>query len=111
MSLEGSKSAQRTLKRGEVYIHIPTGVRVVVLSDDRFNAATHTGCVLVAPLARKAGPASVACGEQDPVGGYVNIAEVGQASVGSLADCACMLSGRTMEHLNRALVTIFDLPY
>lgn len=111
MSSEGSKSEQRELKRGEIYMYTPTGVRVVVLSDDRFNAATHTGRVLVAPFGRRPGPASVPCGDQDPVGGFVNVAELGQATVGSLADCACMLSGRTMERLNRALVTLFDLPY
>ncbi|WP_030157420.1 hypothetical protein [Glycomyces sp. NRRL B-16210] len=99
------------LKRGEVYMHTPTGKRVVVLSDDRFNADSHTGRVLVAPLGRQPGPASVPCGEQDPVSGFVHIAELGQATVGSLADCACTLSGRTMEHLNRALVSLFDLPY
>jgi mRNA-degrading endonuclease toxin of MazEF toxin-antitoxin module len=111
VSPEVSKSEQRLLKRGEVYMHTPTGKRVVVLSDDRFNAATHTGKVLVAPLGRRPGPTSVPCGDQDPVGGFVQIAELGQATVGSLADCACMLSGRTMEHLNRAIVTLFDLPY
>ncbi|MFC3491148.1 hypothetical protein [Glycomyces rhizosphaerae] len=104
-------SEQRPLKRGEVYMHTPTGKRVVVLSDDRFNTDTHTGRVLVAPLGRRPAPVSVACGEQDPVGGFVHIAELGQATVGSLADCACTLSGRTMDHLNRALVALFDLPY
>ncbi|THV24254.1 type II toxin-antitoxin system PemK/MazF family toxin [Glycomyces paridis] len=99
------------LKRGEVYMHTTTGQRVVVLSDDRFNADTHTGRVLVAPLGRKPGPVSVPCGDQDPVAGYVQVAELGQATVGSLADCACTLSGRTMERLNRALVSLFDLPY
>lgn len=104
-------SEQRPLKRGEVYLHTPTGKRVVVLTDDRYNADTHTGRVLVAPLGRRPAPVSVPCGEQDPVGGFVQIAELSQATVGSLADCACTLSGRTMDHLNRALVTLFDLPY
>jgi mRNA-degrading endonuclease toxin of MazEF toxin-antitoxin module len=104
-------SEQRPLKRGEVYMHTPTATRVVVLSDDRFNADTHTGRVIVAPLGRRPAPVSVPCGDQDPIAGVVHIAELGQASVGSLADCACTLSGRTMDHLNRALVTLFDLPY
>lgn len=99
------------LKRGEVYIHTPTGKRVVVLSDDGFNADSHTGRVLVAPLGRRPGPGSVPCGDKDPVTGFVHIAELGQATVGSLADLACTLSDSTMERLNRALVTIFDLPY
>jgi mRNA-degrading endonuclease toxin of MazEF toxin-antitoxin module len=104
-------SEQQPLKRGEIYMHTPTGKRVVVLSDDRFNADTYTGKVLVAPLGRRPAPVSVPCSEQDPVTGFVHIAELGPATVGSLADCACTLSGRTMDHLNRALVTLFDLPY
>jgi mRNA-degrading endonuclease toxin of MazEF toxin-antitoxin module len=104
-------SEQQPLRRGEIYMHTPTGRRVVVLSDDRFNADTYTGKVVVAPLDRRPAPVSVACGEQDPVTGFVRIAELGPATVGSLADCACTLSGRTIEHLNRALVTLFDLPY
>ncbi|MCC3765486.1 type II toxin-antitoxin system PemK/MazF family toxin [Glycomyces sp. TRM65418] len=104
-------SAQRPPKRGEVYMHTPTGRRVVVLSDNRFNADPHTGRVLVAPLGRRPAPVSVPCGDQDPVGGFVHIAELGQASLGSLADSACMLSGHTLDRINRALVTLFDLPY
>lgn len=104
-------SEQVSPKRGEVYMHTPTGKRVVVLSGDTFNADTYTGRILVAPFGRRPSPVSVPCGEQDPVAGHVHIAKLSQATVSSLADCACTLSGHTIDRLNRALVTLFDLPY
>lgn len=102
----------RPVRRGYVYRHQPTGIRVVVLSGDDFNDRPYSRRALVAPITRTATdqagneiPYLVNLTGADTVTGYVKVAETSGAAIDTLMapEADEILSGATLDNVKSVL--------
>lgn len=100
-------------RRGYVYRHRATGVRLVVVSDDLFNERPYTGRVLAMPITRTATnadgaevPFAVNISDASTIAGFVRVAEQVQVKPADLIapDTDELLAGADLENVKR----VFD---
>lgn len=94
------------IRRGGVYWHVPTQVRVAILSADAHNLQPWRGRVTAAPMTRtESSPFAVAASAHDEVKGWIDVTRMAPVNVADLAanpdDDADepLLSGATLDRI------------